>query len=306
MIMFKSALPERKRPKLKQSKRNAIEYALFLVVPLSLYVVFFIVPNITTYVYSLFKYDGFSNFEFIGIQNFVRLMSDRKFGMAFKNTLVYTGATVIGQNALALVFAVLIVKQTRINNIFKTVFYLPAIMSSIAIGFIWGFILDPNLGVINNLFKDIGLPSFAQNWLGNRNIVMFSISAIHIWQAVGGATIIFISGLLNIPNELNECANIDGANKLQVFFRITFPMLRPVTIINVVLTTIGCFKSFDYVYVMTAGGGDGSSHVLATWLFRNGFQFREMGYASAMAVVLSLTAAILAFAQFRLNRDEID
>jgi len=296
--------PASKGAMLKQHRRNSIEYAVFLVIPLALYLVFFIVPNITTYAYSFFRFDGFTDLQFNGLRNFTRLFNDRNFGIAFQNTIVYTVATIFGQNALALVFAVLIVKQTRINNAFKTLFYLPAIFSSISIGLIWGFILDPNLGVVNNLFRDVGLPGLAQNWLGNRNIVMLTISSIHIWQAVGGATIIFISGLLNIPNELYECASIDGANKLQVFFKITFPLLKPVTIINVMLTTIGCFRSFDYVFIMTGGGGDGSSHVLSTWLFRNAFQFREMGYASAMAVVLSLTAALLALAQYRLNRED--
>jgi len=288
----------------KNRNRNAFDYALFLAVPLSLYIVFFIVPNLTSYVYSLFDYDGFTHFEFIGLRNFANLLGDRKFGMAFQNTIVYTVTTIFGQNALALLLAVLLVKQRVLNNFFKTVNYLPAIMSSIAIGFIWGFILDPNIGAINTALTRVGLGNWAQNWLGDRNIVMFTISLIHIWQAVGGAAIIFIAGLLDIPEDLYESASIEGANGLQSFWKITFPMLMPVTIINIVLTTIGCFKSFDYVYVMTGGGGDGSSNVIATWLFKTGFQFTNVGYASSMAVVLSLTVSLVVLIQLRIYRDE--
>ena len=288
----------------KNRNRNAFDYALFLAVPLVLYIVFFIVPNLTSYVYSLFDYDGFTHFEFIGLRNFANLLGDRKFGMAFQNTIVYTVTTILGQNALALLLAVLLVKQRVLNNFFKTVNYLPAIMSSIAIGFIWGFILDPNIGAINTALTRVGLGNWAQNWLGDRNIVMFTISLIHIWQAVGGAAIIFIAGLLDIPEDLYESASIEGANGLQSFWKITFPMLMPVTIINIVLTTIGCFKSFDYVYVMTGGGGDGSSNVIATWLFKTGFQFTNVGYASSMAVVLSLTVSLVVLIQLRIYRDE--
>ncbi len=242
--------------------------------------------------------------KFIGFDNFAGLFRDRNFGIAFKNTLIYTIVAMIGQNALALVLAVLLLKNRPINNFFKTVNYLPAIMSSVAIGFVWGYIFDPNIGVINKALANIGLKSWGQNWLGDENIVMLSIATIHIWQAVGGAAIIFISGLLEIPGDLYECAEVEGANKLQSFFRITFPLLKPVTLINLILTMIGCFKSFDYVYVLTGGGGDGSSHVIATLLFKTGFQYTRVGYSSAMAVILSLTVGILVFLQMRFSRDQ--
>ena len=284
-------------------KRNTLDYFLFLVLPLSLYFVFFIVPNITSYIYSLFDYDGFGSATFTGLRNFRMLLDDRRFILAFQNTIIYAITVIIGQNVLALVFALVLSKASPVNNFFRTLFYLPAILSSIAIGFIWGFILDPTIGIINTAFYNMKLPGFALNWLGERPLVMYSISFVHIWQAVGGATIIFISGLIAIPEELYECAKIEGAGRWQIFRSITFPLLRPVTTINIVLTTIGCFKSFDYVYVLTGGGGDGSSHVISTWLFRTGFQFTRVGYASSMAVVLSFVVTLIAIAQLRIYRD---
>jgi raffinose/stachyose/melibiose transport system permease protein len=242
--------------------------------------------------------------SFIGMQNFTMLFKDRKFLMAFSNTLIYAVTVIFGQNILALAFALLLTKSSKVSNFFRTLYYLPAILSSIAIGFIWGFIYDPTIGIINTAMREIQLPALALNWLGERPLVMFSISFVHIWQAVGGATIIFISGLIAIPEELYECAKIEGAGRWQTFKSITLPLLMPVTLINVVLTTIGCFKSFDYVYVLTGGGGDGSSNVLATLLFKTGFQYTRIGYASSIAVILSITVTVIALIQLRLYKDD--
>jgi len=283
---------------------NGLSYLLFLVAPMALYVIFFIIPNVTTYLYSFFDYNMFEEMKFNGLKNYTDLFKDRKFVMAFQNTLIYAITVIIGQNALALGFALFLYRTSRVNNFFRVLFYLPAILSSIAIGFIWGFIYDPTIGIINTAMNNVDMQQFALNWLGDRPLVMFSIAFVHIWQAVGGATIIFIAGLIGIPAELYESAKIDGAGRWQTFKSITFPQLMPVTLINVVLTTIGCFKSFDYVYVLTGGGGDGSSNVLATLLFKTGFQFTRIGYASSIAVILSITVTLIAIVQLRLYRED--
>ncbi|MCL2163547.1 MAG: sugar ABC transporter permease [Oscillospiraceae bacterium] len=289
----------------KKKNNNARDYALLLSVPLLFYIVFFIVPNATTYVYSLFDYDGFGvNFEFIGLRNFVMLLSDRKFGMAFVNTIIYVVTVIIGQTTLGLLFAVLLVRQNRINNFFKAAFYLPTILSSVAVGFTWGFIFDPNLGVINTLLIKLGLASLQKSWLGDPGIVMFSIATVHIWQAVGTGMILLIAGLINISVELYEAAEVEGANSFQAFRHITLPLLAPVIVILIVLETVGCFKSFDYVWVLTGGGGDGSSNVIATWLFKQGILYNQVGYASAMAVILSITVSVIALVQINIFKDE--
>lgn len=303
--MRQIAIQNTRKRKLRQRGRsNTLSYLLLISVPLLFFIVFLIVPNITSYCYSLFEYDGFSEPKFIGFQNFVSLANDRLFWVAAKNTVVYTVTTMIVQNGIALALAVLLKKSTTVNNLFKTVNYLPAIVSSIAIGFIWGFILDPNIGALNALFDLMGLKDLKQNWLGNANLVMFSISAIHCWQSIGGATIIFISGMLDIPQDLYDSAAVAGANSWQTFWRITFPLLKPVTQINLVLTMIGCFKSFDYVYVMTGGGGDGASHVLATLLYKNGFSYFRVGYSSSIAVILSVIAIVFALLQLQFSRSD--
>ena len=200
--------------------------------------------------------------------------------------------------------AIFLVKQSKVNTFFKTLYYFPAIFASVAVGFLWGFILDPTIGILNATLTKIGLGNLTQSWLGNPSLVMFSIAGIHIWQAVGGAMILYIAGLLNIPIELYEASSLEGAGWWQTFTKITFPLLLPVTIINIVLTTIGCFKSFDYVYILTGGGGDGSSHVLATWLFREAFDNYRYGYASAIAVILSAAVLAIAIIQLKLYKEK--
>jgi len=297
---------------MKPSKRTSIkhhtaaDYALFLIVPLLFYFVFFIIPNLVSFYFSLFSYTGYDKMRFVGIQNFITLLGDRKFGISFRNTIVYTVTVMIFQTVIGLLFAVFLVKQNKINSFFKAVFYLPTILSSVAVGFTWGFIFDPTIGVINKLLFNIGLASFRQNWLGNAHIVMFSISTVHIWQAAGTGMILFIAGLVGISRELYESAQIEGANAFQSFRYITLPMLMPVIVIVIVLITMGCFKSFDYVWVLTGGGGDGSSNVIATWLYKQGFQYNQVGYASAMAVVLSVVVSLIALVQINIYKDKDD
>lgn len=291
----------------RKKHRNTFDYAVFLFFPAILYLTFFIIPNLTSYIYSFFDNNGFigtDNLTFEGFDNFIKVFQDPVFLIAFSNTVKYALIATIGQNSLALVFALFLLKQNRINNILKTVYYLPAILSSVAIGFTFGFILDPTIGILNVGLTKIGLEGLTQSWLGDHKIVMFSIAGIHIWQAVGGAMILFIAGLLNIPTDLYESANIEGANRWQIFRFLTFPLLIPVTIINIVLTTIGCFKSFDYVYIMTRGGGDKSSQVLATWLYMEGFEYIRIGIASAIAVILSITVSIIAIIQLNIYKEK--
>jgi len=292
---------------MKKKYRNTIDYFLFLFIPVSLFLVFFIIPNGSTYIYSLFDnqgYIGLDHFKFVGFRNFINVFNNPQFLIAFKNTIQYTIVAIIGQNGLALILAIFLVKQSKAHNFFRILYYSPAILSSVAVGFIWGFILDPTIGILNVALTKVGLGNLTQSWLGNPSLVMFSIAGIHIWQAVGGAMILYIAGLLNIPIELYEVASLEGAGWWQTFKKITFPLLLPVTIINIVLTTIGCFRSFDYVYILTGGGGDGSSHVLATWLFREAFDNYRYGYSSAIAVILSISVMAIAIIQLNLYKEK--
>lgn len=289
----------------KRHLKDNIDYVLFLIPPFAIYFIFFIVPNIQAVFYSLFKWDGLSDQKvFVGLNNFIRLFTmEKDFLLALKNTLIYTFTLIFGQNTLALFIAFLIYKKGWINNIYRTMYYLPMMFSTVTIGFIWGFMYDPSIGVINTALKTIGLDFLARSWLSDKSVALLSIVVVHIWWGLGQGIVLFIAGLQGIPAELYESGNIDGCNAWQGFWNITFPMLLPVTAVVTVLTTIGGFKSFDLVFVMTAGGSDNSTLVLAMQLFKEGFMFSNMGYASAIAVILLVIVSIISYLQMVLLKE---
>lgn len=276
---------------------------LFLLLPVMIYAVFFIVPNVSALVNSFYKWNGLSaNKQFIGIANFKKLFADRIFMKAFKNTVQYTVTLVIFQTLFGLILAVLVYRESRIHNIFRTVYFLPAIMATTTVGLIWGFIYDPNLGALNEFLKIIGLKSLQRSWLSDEKIVVFAITAVHVWIGIGQSVVLFIAGLQNIPTELYESASLDGAGSWKQLTRITIPLLRPTTLVVLVLTTIGGFKSFDFVYVMTGGGATHSSEVLSTLLYKEAYAYSDVGISSAISVVLLLVVTIIAFVQMYVLR----
>jgi len=243
--------------------------------------------------------------KFVGLRNFIEMFTiGNSFITALKNTVIYTITVTIGQNVLGLLIAVLIYKNSKFHNILRTVYFLPAIFSSVAVGFIWGFILDPNLGIVNNFLYLIGLDSLAKAWLGDPQIVMYAIALVHIWVGIGYSMILFITGIQQIPDELYESADIEGANKWQSFVYVTLPLLKSTVMVLVVLTTIGSFKAFDYVFILTGGGSAGQADVLATLVFKEGFTYSRLGYSSAVAVMLLFIVSIISFCQMYLLRDK--
>ncbi|HHW48840.1 MAG TPA: sugar ABC transporter permease [Clostridiaceae bacterium] len=293
-----------KRHSLKKI-RNNLDYLIFLAIPLFIYIVILIIPNLKIFFYSTIKWNGISEkYEFVGLKNYINLLTqDKVFPLAFKNTVIYTVTVTIMQNIPALLLAVLISKQSKINNIFRTLYFLPAIFSTVTIGFIWGFIYDPNLGVLNMLMNALGLGKYTKVWLADEGVVMFALALVHIWAGIGNGMILFLTGLKNISLELYECADIEGAGGWQKFTRITLPLLRPATIIVLVLTTIGSFKAFDFVYVMTGGGATHSSEVLATLLYKEGFQYNRVGYSAAISVILMTVIMIISFIELKVMQE---
>lgn len=294
-----------KKCTLSKTTRNNFEYLAFLFLPLLIFIYFMIIPNLSIFYYSLLNWDGISPEKtFVGLSNYIFLFTrETAMLIGIKNTIVYTITVVVFQNVIGLILAILITKQNIINKFLRTTYFLPMVFSSVTIGFIWGFIYDPNLGILNAILRGIGLEDLIRVWLANQKTVMFSISAVHIWVSIGFSMMIFITGLKNIPYELYESADIEGARSWSKFVRITLPLLRPATIIALVITTIGCFKAFDLIFVMTGGGADGSSEVIATLLFKEGFYYSRIGYSTAMSVVLMMIIMIVTFVQLHILKD---
>jgi raffinose/stachyose/melibiose transport system permease protein len=174
-------------------------------------------------------------------------------------------------------------------------YYLPVIFSPITIGFIWSFIYDPNIGTLNVLLDMFGLGMFRHVWLSEKFVSIIAIAAVHVWWGIGQGMVLFIAGLQNIPSGLLESAVLDGCNRWQQFWKITFPTLLPV----VVLTTIGSFRTFELVYTMTGGGSDNSSMVLALQSYKEAFMYNDIGLSSAIAVILLLIVGAVSLVQMK-------
>jgi raffinose/stachyose/melibiose transport system permease protein len=288
-----------------QTVKDNLFFLVLIGLPLAIYGIFFLYPNLNTFYLSFFNWSGFGERTNVGLKNFYDLLvRSNAFRIALKNTFIYTIVVTLFQNIFGLMLAMGVVKPGVINNALRTIYFMPSIFSSVAVGFIWTFIYDPNVGVINTLLRNVNLEIFAQVWLGDSRIAIFSIAFVHVWVGTGFSMILFVAGLQQIPAELYEAAAIEGANPLNIFWRITLPLLRPTVLTLVVLCTIGSFKAFDYVYILTGGGAlGGKAEVLATLIYKEGFLHNRLGYSSALAVILLGVVGLISLTQMYLLRE---
>ncbi|MGD6777227.1 MULTISPECIES: carbohydrate ABC transporter permease [Bacillaceae] len=277
---------------------------LFIVPGLIFYSIFFILPTISAVFYSFTDWDGLTtNFNFVGFENYTNLVTnDSIFIKSMTNNLKFMLFVVVFQTLFSLVFAVLLVKNTKTNIFLRALYFFPTILSSVSVAFIWSYMYDPNLGIINNLFTSVGLEMLANNWLGDQNIAIYSIAFVQVWFHTGQMLIIFVAGLQAIPEDLYEVAKIEGASRWQTFSKVTWPLIAPAATIVVAYTTIQSFKAFDLIYAMTRGGPNYATEILATHIYTTAFRSFKFGYASAESVIFMLVIALITFLQFRVLR----
>jgi multiple sugar transport system permease protein len=241
--------------------------------------------------------------SFVGVQNYTNLFSDPKFWKSLGNTVYFVVVGVPLTLALGLLIANALSRGiTRFRTAFRVGYSLPVITSIVAIAVVWRFLLNPDVGLINVLLRNIGINGPA--WLGNPALAMPSIIAMAVWRNVGFAMVVFVAGLQAIPAMLYEAASIDGAGRWQAFRYVTLPMLRPTILFMLVITTIGYLQLFEEPFVMTRGGPLDATLSVTMYMYQQGFSFFHQGYASAIAYVLFVIVAIVAFLQFRFLRSE--
>jgi multiple sugar transport system permease protein len=239
----------------------------------------------------------------VGVDNYARLLSDAKFWKSLGNTVYFVVVGVPLTLALGLLIANALSRGiTRFRTAFRVGYYLPVITSIVAIAVVWRFLLNPDFGLINLLLAKIGVNG--PNWLANPTLAMPSIIAMAVWRNVGFAMVVFVAGMQAIPSMLYEAAAIDGAGRWQSFRYVTLPMLRPTILFMLVITTIGYLQLFEEPFVMTGGGPLDATLSVTMYMYQQGFQFFHQGYASAIAYVLFVIVAIVAFLQFRFLRSE--
>lgn len=241
--------------------------------------------------------------DFIGLDNYIQLFGDAKFLIALFNTAYFVVVGVPLTLIAGLAVAVLLDRGIRrFRTAFRVGYYLPVVTSIVAIAVVWRYVLNPDVGLVNMALGSIGVDG--PDWLANPALAMPSIIAMAVWRNLGFAMVVFLAGLQTIPSSLYEAASIDGAGRWQAFRHVTLPLLRPTMLFIVVITTIGYLQLFEEPFVMTDGGPLDRTLSISMYMYRQGFQFFHQGYAAAIAYVLFILVAIVAFIQFRILRPE--
>lgn len=279
---------------------------LFFLPGLILYSIFFLYPTVSALFYSFTDWDGLSDtYQFVGTQNYERaLTGDSVFRKTVGNNMKFMLMVVIFQTLAALAFALIVLKNTKTNLFLRALYFFPTILSSVSVAFIWSFIYDPSLGILNQILELMGLDFLTQNWLGNADIAIYSLAITQIWFHAGQMLIIFVAGLQAIPEDLYEVAKIEGASKWQTFQKVTWPLLAPSATIVIAYTTIQSFKAFDLVFAMTGGGPNNSTQIIATYIFDVAFRSYNFGYASSISVLFMIIIAFITFLQFKALRSD--
>lgn len=293
-----------------RTRRKLYGY-LFILPTYIFFLVFIAVPFFGALGISMTEWAGYDTPQFIGIKNFISLTRDRVFLIALKNTLIFTIATTLLQTIIPLLIAVLINAGWRGGVFFRTVLFLPVIISFVVTGLLWRMILDANFGLLNTSLSAIGLDALTRPWLALPRTAMPSTIFVSLWQSLGFYMLIFFAGLQSIPIELYESASLDGANMWQRLLHITVPMLWPITTVVIIINLIGGVKVFDIIFVMTKGGPNHATEVLGTYLYSTAFGAAgggspSMGYASAIGVVILTFAMVGTIIQFRFTRERSD
>lgn len=286
----------------------------FLVPSLILYLVIGLWPNIEAFYWALTKYDGISTTkEYIGFRNFGYMMADDRWWTAVQNTLYFAVGTVITLLPFGLLFAVLIMNTRRGHGFFKTSVYIPSILSVVIVAFLWAFLLDPTVGVVNPAIKAMNLEAPLKellgvknlNWLGNPKLAKPTIVFIQLWQGLGFYALLFMAGLAKIPQELNDAARIDGASGWSLFRHVTWPLLFPTTQTCFLLLIINGMQIFTLIYALTGGGVSGSTQVMATYIYRTAFTDRRFGYATALSVILMASVMAITLASREMTKRDV-
>jgi raffinose/stachyose/melibiose transport system permease protein len=262
---------------------------------------FHFVPIVAGGWYAFTDWNGLGTAHFVGLDNFREIFHDPTTRNALFNTLRLAGTFFVVVNALGLVLALGLNRTLKSRNLLRSLFFVPVVMSPLAVAYIWQYIFDAQ-GALNRLLGGIGLTSWKHDWLGNPHWALWTILVVLVWQYSGLTMVIYLAGLQGIPDELMEAAAVDGATTWRRFRRIVFPLLAPAVTINATLTLIFGLRVFDQVIALTGGGPVDATETLATQVWKQTFVNGRFGYGAANALILTALIAVLALAQLAVLR----
>lgn len=286
--------------KARERKRALVAYS-FIAPNFIGFAVFTMIPIICAFALGFLKWDGNNAIQFAGISNFTKLAGDSLFWASLKNTIIYCIGTVPLTMLASLGLAIVLNQKIKGKGIFRTIAFFPYVASLVAITAVWAMVFHPSKGPVNAILYYVFHVENLPNWFGG-DLILLTLILFSVWKYMGYYMVIYLAGLQGISGELYEAASLDGATTWQKFLYVTWPQLRPTTFFVVVMLTINCFKVYD-IAIMLAGGGDGrlgtSSTVLVYYIYQKAFIEWDLGYSSAIAMVLFLMVLIITLIQFR-------
>lgn len=290
----------------KLKRKQALAAYVFIAPAYVLFTVFLFVPVVWALYLGFTNYDIFTRSDWVGLDNFAALMENKQFWQALRNTSLFAFEVIPLNIAISIGLALLVNRTIKGISLFRAAYYLPVVTSIIAVSMIWLWLYDPRNGLFNYFLEQVGLP--AQTWLKDPDLALHSLVLMRIWKGVGWNMVIFLAGLQAIPKPLYEAAAIEGANRWQRFWRITWPLLAPTTFFVFIMAIISTFQTFGEIYTMTQGGPVGSTTTVVYLIFTYGFDRFEMGMASAIAlvlfvIILALSLFNMLFVQKRISYD---
>lgn len=258
--------------------------------------IFIVIPVICSFGLSFTKWDLLNPIQFAGLANYKEIFSEQLFYKIFLNTIIFALSTSVLGVIIPLVLACILNSKIRGSEFYKTAYFLPFITPMIVIGVVWEWIFDPNIGLLNHILH------LHINWLYDTKYAMAALIIVSVWKLIGYNMIIFLSSLSGISQSMFEAAKIDGANPFQTFKNVTVPLLSPAIFFVIIITAISSFQVFDLIYLMTQGGPLDSTNVLVYAIYKNAFEYFNIGKASAIAYILFVVILALTLIQWSLRK----
>ncbi len=289
-------------------KKNQKTIGIYLLPAMAMVIVILYLPIFINLYESFFKWGAMSTkHTFVGIDNYLKMFQDEIFYVAMKNNLIFTVMSVVCQIGISLIIASVLESKfmRKSQNFFRTIYFIPSLLMVTVVGITCKMIVSPSIGVLNPMLEKIGMDVSNLDLLGSAGTATYTIAAMSQWQYIGYTVILFIVAIQNIPEDLYEAADIDGAGAVKKFMYITLPEIKDTILINTIITVTGSIREYDEVFVTTNGGPGHATETLATYLYKVGFRNDQMGYASALAFFIFLVTFIIGLLQMKgYNLDE--
>jgi raffinose/stachyose/melibiose transport system permease protein len=262
-----------------------------IILPLTFFIIFFVLPATVGFLYAFTDWSSYvENVSFVGLKNFIEIIQNKSLLTAFENTLIFAGVKTVVVTFLGFVFAIPLNRKLHTTNALRTVYYLPAVLSTLVVGLIFNALFDSRHGTVNAILTGLGLDNLIFQWLGSRWPGVFTISLAEVWRNVGYAVVITLAGLQSVNSDYLEAARVDGAGGFQLIKNITLPLIMPIVNVNILFSLIYGLKMFDLVYVMTGGGPGHDTETFGTLMVNEMSRGR---YAQSVAINLIFTIILV-------------